>query len=102
MLSHAVTTITTTDISSDNGSLSVELVAGMSAVVAFFVALVIGFLFGISTIFLLNCIKKSVHLQAKANPQPTAPADADYEQISSVIREEIELKSNQAYGPIER
>ena len=93
-----MTAVTITDISSDNGSSSVELVAGVCAVVSF-VALVIGFLLGIFTMFLIARIKKSVHLKAKDNPQPTALAD--YEEVSTVFKEEIELESNQAYGPIQ-
>ena len=104
--SPAVTTLVTTatEILSDNGSFSVELVVGVCAGFAFLLALLIGFLLGtfVRPLIAQTKKKKSVHLQDEAKPQPTAPTDAYYEQVSTVIKEEIELKSNQAYGPIQR
>ena len=43
---------------------------------------------------------KSSHTSRHVNVQPTAPAGPVYEDVSPVPKEQIELKSNQAYGPI--
>ncbi len=73
-------------------------------IITFIVTLVIGFLAGLLTGLLvmhLRSRKKAVYSPAtegQANVGPTAPAGPVYEEVSP--KEEIELNTNQAYGPL--
>ena len=46
--------------------------------------------------------KRAVYTPAEGqyNVQPTVPAGPVYEEVSTASKEVIELKSNQAYGPV--
>ncbi len=62
--------------------------------------IVIGFLTGLLVMHLCSC-KKAVYSPAaegQANVGPTVPAGPVYEEVSP--KEEIELNTNQAYGPV--
>ena len=74
---------------------------GVTLAVSAFVFTILGFLAGV----LVTCLithKKAVHSTAKnqANLQLTLPAGSVYEDVSPPSKKEIELKSNQAYGPV--
>ncbi len=72
----------------------------ISVVITFIVILVIGFVTG----FMMSTIcsrKKAVYsptAEGQANVGPTAPAGPVYEEVSP--KEEIELNTNKAYGPV--
>ncbi len=69
-------------------------------VITFIVTSVIEFLTGLLVMHLCSR-KKAVYSPAPegiANAGPIAPAGPVYEEVSS--KEEIELNTNQAYGPI--
>ncbi len=72
----------------------------ISVVITFIVTLVIGFLAGF-TVSTIISRKKGVYSPAaeeQANIGPTAPGGPVYEEVSP--KEEIELNTNQAYGPL--
>ena len=73
----------------------------ISVVITFIVTLVIGFLTGLLVMHIFSR-KKAVYFPAterQANVGPTAqPAGPVYEEVSP--KEEIELNTNQAYGPL--
>ena len=62
---------------------------------------ILGFLAGLLVIYMITR-KKAVYSPAEgqANIQPTVPAGLVYEEVSTASKEEIKLKSNQAYGPV--
>ena len=69
-------------------------------VITFIVAVIIGFIAGFITSTLCSR-KKAVYsptTEGQANVGPTAPAGPVYEEVSH--KEEIELNTNKAYGPV--
>ncbi len=61
---------------------------------------IIGILIGLLAMHLCSR-KKAVYLpkvKGQANKEPTAPADPVYDEI--LLKETIELTTNQAYGPV--
>ena len=82
----------------DKSCLSVEVMASV-CVTVFIVAAVMGFLLGLIAMY--TCVqKKPLHLPTERHIQPTVPSCPVYEEVSSMPKEEIELKTNQAYGPV--
>ena len=80
--------------------LSTSAIVAISVVITFIVTLVIGFITGLLVMHLFSR-KKAVYSPAtegQANVGPTAPAVPVYEEVSP--KEEIELHTNQAYGPL--
>ena len=80
--------------------LSTSAIVAISVVITFIVTLVIGFITGLLVMHLFSR-KKAVYSPAtegQANVGPTAPAVPVYEEVSP--KEEIELNTNQAYGPL--
>ncbi len=77
----------------------------ISVIITFIVTLVIGFLAGLLVMHLCSR-KKAVYSPpaegqanvGQGNVGPTAPAGPVYEEVSP--KEEIELNTNQAYGPL--
>ena len=79
---------------------SISATVAISVVITFIVTLVIGFLNGLLVMHIFSR-KKAVYSPAtegQANVRPTAPAVPVYEEVSP--KEEIELNTNQAYGPL--
>ena len=60
---------------------------------------ILGFLAGL-LVNHLRTRKKAVYSTAKEHTRVTVPVDPVYADVSPASKEEIELKSNQAYGPI--
>ncbi len=80
--------------------LSTSATVAISVVITFIVTLLIGFLTGLLVMHLFSR-KKAVYFPAtegQSNVGPTAPAGPVYEEVSP--KEEIELNTNQAYGPV--
>ncbi len=80
--------------------LSIAASVAISVVISSFLSVVIGFLAGLLVMYSLMR-KKAVYSPAaegQANVGPTAPAGPVYEEVSP--KEEIELNTNQAYGPV--
>ncbi len=72
----------------------------ISVVISSSLTLVIGFLAGLLVMHLCSR-KKAVYsptAEGQANVGPTAPAGPVYEEVS--LKEEIELNTNNAYGPV--
>ena len=87
----------------DGDSLSTEVVAVVSATLSFSMALLIGFASGLSVMYFLITFKmgnKKVDEELPSAQPTVLPAGPDYEEVSTIPREVIELRSNQAYGPI--
>ncbi|XP_064382170.1 uncharacterized protein LOC135331039 [Halichondria panicea] len=81
-------------------SLSIGAVVAISVIITFFVAAILGFLTGLLVMH-LSSRKKAVYSLApegQANVGPTPPAGPVYEEVSP--KEEMELYTNQAYGPV--
>ncbi|XP_064401978.1 uncharacterized protein LOC135347818 isoform X2 [Halichondria panicea] len=79
---------------------STSATVAISVVITFIVTLVIGFLTGLLVMYLFFR-KKAVYFPAtegQTNTASTAPAGPVYEEVSP--KEEIELNTNQAYGPL--
>ncbi|XP_064402890.1 uncharacterized protein LOC135348557 isoform X2 [Halichondria panicea] len=79
---------------------STSATVAISVVITFIVTLVIGFLTGLLVMYLFFR-KKAVYFPAtegQTNTVSTAPAGPVYEEVSP--KEEIELNTNQAYGPL--
>ncbi len=76
-----------------------DVAVSISVVVTAIVFTIIGLLMGLLIMYLFMH-KKKVYVPAKeqANVGPTAPAGPVYEEVSP--KEEIELNTNQAYGPV--
>ncbi len=76
------------------------MIVTISVVISFTVALVIGIFIGLLVMYL--CMRKkavySPTVEGQANVGPTVPAGPVYEEVS--LREEIELNTNKAYGPV--
>ncbi len=74
----------------------------ISFVITFIVAAILGFLAGLLVMHLCSgSCKKAVYSPAtkeQANIGPTAPVGPVYEEVSP--KDEIELNTNQAYGPV--
>ncbi len=81
-------------------SLSTGAVIAISVIISSFLSVVVGFLAGLLVMHLCSR-KKAVYVPAakeQANIGPTVPAGPVYEEVSP--KEEIELNTNQAYGPL--
>ena len=80
--------------------LSTGVAVVISVVITFIVAVVIGIFIGLLVMYL--CVRKkavySPTAKGQANVGPTAPAGPVYEEVS--LKEEIELNTNKAYGPV--
>ena len=77
-------------------SLTINQVAVICTTVTFIVAMVSGCASGaLLTYWVMR--KKTVHSPAAEGQGPTVPAVPVYEEVSP--KEEIEMNSNQAYGP---
>ena len=62
---------------------------------------ILGFLAGLLVMYLITCKKKVPSTtEGQTNVQPTVPVGPVYEDVFPALKEEIEMKSNQAYGPI--
>ncbi len=82
-------------------ALSTGATIAISVVISSFISIVIGFLAGLLVMHLCYRSKKAVYFPAaeeQANVGPTVPAGPVYEEVSP--KEEIELNTNQAYGPV--
>ncbi len=89
-----------TDYSVTVTPLSISAAVAITGIITFIAALVIGFLAGLLVMHLCSR-KKAVYSPAaegQANVGPTAPAGPVYEEVS--LKEEIELSTNKAYGPV--
>ncbi|XP_064401048.1 uncharacterized protein LOC135347098 [Halichondria panicea] len=88
-------------VSTEVSTLFSTATVAISVVITFIVTLVIGFLTGLLVMHIFSR-KKAVYFPAterQANVGPTAqPAGPVYEEVSP--KEEIELNTNQAYGPL--
>ena len=77
-----------------------NVTTAISSIISFIVALVIGIFIGLLVMY--SCMRKkavySPTVEGQANIGPTAPVDPVYEEVS--LKEEIELNTNKAYGPI--
>ncbi len=72
----------------------------LGVIISSFLSIVTGFLAGLLVMYLCSR-KKAVYSPAAeghANIRPTAPVGPVYEEVSP--KEEIELNTNQAYGPV--
>ena len=79
---------------------STSATVAISVVITFIVTLVIGFLTGLLVMHLFSR-KKAVYFPAtegQANAASTTPVGPVYEEVSP--KEDIELNTNQAYGPL--
>ncbi|XP_064402763.1 uncharacterized protein LOC135348470 [Halichondria panicea] len=79
---------------------STSATVAISVVITFIVTLVIGFLTGLLVMYLFFR-KKTVYFpttEGQTNAASTAPVGPVYEEVSP--KEEIELNTNQAYGPL--
>ncbi len=81
-------------------SLSIVEITGMTASIIFSMSMLIGFLAGLLVMHLCSRKKplRSPSAEGQANVGPNAPVGPVYEDISP--KEEIELNTNQAYGPL--
>ena len=76
------------------------IAVSVSVVVMAVLFMIIGFLTGVLVMYLCSH-KKAVYspsADGQANVRPTVPAGPVYEEVS--CKEEIELNTNQAYGPV--
>ena len=82
-------------------SLSTGALVGVTLAGSAVVFTILGFLAGLLVNHLITR-KKAVYSTAKeqTSVQCTVPVDPVYADVSPASKEEIELKSNQAYGPI--
>ncbi len=76
-----------------------SVTVAITCVITFIVAVIIGFAAGFSVSTLCSCKKteKSSTTEGQANVGSTAPAGPVYEELS-LKKEEIELKTNNAYN----
>ena len=82
--------------------LSTGQVVGITVVVTFIVTLLIGLAVGVGMTFLIVRDKthKTVDVPTEAPPQQQQPTPGPlYEEVAPA-KEEIELKTNEAYGPV--
>ncbi len=79
---------------------STKEIIGLSVGITFSIATVIGFIAGLLVMYL--CMPKkavySLTAEGQANVRPTTPTGPVYEEV--LFKEEIELNTNKAYGPI--
>ena len=90
-----------TDIQSTD-SLSTGQAVGIAVVVTFIVSVLIGLAVGVGVTYLIMCDKthKTVNVPTEASTQQQQPTpDPLYEEVAPA-KEEIELKTNEAYGPV--
>ena len=82
-------------------NLSTGATVGVAVAASAVVFTILGFLAGLLVMYLITR-KKAVYSPAKkqANIQSTVPAGPVYEEVPAASKEVIELKSNQAYGPV--
>ncbi len=80
--------------------LSTDVTLAISVVISSFLSVVIGIFIGLLVMYLCMCKKAVYSLKAEgqANIGPTTPAGPVYEEV--LHKEEIELNTNKAYGPI--
>ena len=88
-------------------SFSTIQTVGLTVAVTFILTLIIGLGSGMALMYCILSVKRTrkftVSIDESSHPstqakQPTVPAGPVYEEVSP--KEEIELKSNQAYGPV--
>ncbi len=75
-------------------------ITGMSTGITLLMTTLLGFLAGLAVMHLCSC-KKAVYsstTKGQANVRPIASAGPVYEEV--LPKEEIELNTNQAYGPV--
>ena len=90
-----------TDVGSTD-SLSTGQAAGVTVVVTFIVSVLIGLAVGVGVTYLIMRDKthKTVDVPTEAPPQQQQPTPGPlYEEVAPA-KEEIELKTNEAYGPV--
>ena len=84
-------------------SLSTGQVVGITVVVTFIVSILIGLAVGVGVTYLIKHVKtahKTVDVPTEASPQQQQPTPGPlYEEVAPA-KEEIELKTNEAYGPV--
>ncbi|XP_064404071.1 complement factor H-related protein 3-like [Halichondria panicea] len=96
----AIICVLMTEVSTVAPLFSTSATVAISVVITFIVTLVIGFLTGLLVMHVFSR-KKAVYSPAtegQANVGPTTLAGPVYEEVSPT--EEIELNTNQAYGPV--
>ena len=86
-------------------SLSTGAAVGVTLAVSAVVFTILGFLAGVLVTCLITRAQKKASTvystaERKVNVQATAPAGPVYEDVSKAPKEEIELNTNQAYGPL--
>ncbi len=85
----------------DGNSLSIAEITGMSTGITLLMATLLGFLSGLVVMHLCSR-KKAVYSSAakggQANVRPIASVGPVYEEV--LPKQEIELNTNQAYGPV--
>ncbi|XP_064400987.1 CUB and sushi domain-containing protein 3-like isoform X2 [Halichondria panicea] len=96
----AIVCVLMTEVSTIAPLFSTSATVAISVVITFIVTLVIGFLTGLLVMHLFSR-KKAVYFPAtegQANAASTTPVGPVYEEVSP--KEDIELNTNQAYGPL--
>ena len=94
--------IVTTCVIEQTDSLSTGQAVGITVVVTFTVTLLIGLAVGVGVTYLIMRDKthKTVDVPTEAPPQQQQPTHGPlYEEVAPA-KEEIELKTNEAYGPV--
>ena len=94
--------IVTTCVIEQTDSLSTGQVVGITVVVMFIVTLLIGLAVGVGVTYLIMHDKtyKAADAPTEAPPQQQQPTPGPlYEEVAPA-KEEIELKTNEAYGPV--
>ncbi len=80
-------------------TLSTGVTVAIGVIITFVASTLLGFLAGLLVMYSFTR-KKAVYYTRKSVVEPTAPAGPVYEEVSP--KEEIELNTNQAYGPLGR
>ena len=94
--------IVTTCVIEQTDSLSTGQAVGITVVVTFIVSVLIGLAVGVGVTYLIMHDKtyKTVDVPTEAPPQQQQPTPGPlYEEVAPA-KEEIELKTNEAYGPV--
>ena len=92
--------------STDTSLLSVGQATGLSTVVTFILTMVIGLVLGMALMYCIMSAKRTNKYAVTGDESshmatlPTASVGPVYEDVCPAPKEDIELKSNQAYGPI--
>ena len=84
-------------------SLTTADVVGITVMVTFIGSVLIGLAVGVGVTYLIMRDKthKTVDVPTEAPPQQQQPTPGPlYEEVTPAIGEEIELKTNEAYGPV--